>query len=355
VPEAPTPQPPNRLSLMIIMILFSLFLALVLGEIGLRAMGFKPWAPWTLMETSVDNRHVAAMLAEKDPVRGWQNSPGSYTYSGYSPEVAEIVVNINDDGGRSTGIEKTPLNDTQDSIFFVGGSITMGYAISDDETMAWKVASRYPDSKVFNYGVPGYGTLQALQALEEHLPKDQTKKIIFYGLLEHHLNRNVLVATWITNFIGPGKGNLPPYAELDDNGNIVRKPPSTRMPWPLKDKLAMVQLAERSYIETAFKSRSKDKQEVFRQLMLEMVELGKANNAEVVVLFLKITDKGREYFRPLLDAEKISYAECTEAGNLVFQDEYRVTGEGHPNGEINTLFADCVSTYIEEQTSNGRL
>ena len=57
----------------------------------------------------------------------------------------------------------------------------------------------------------------------------------------------------------------------------------------------------------------------------------------------------------MLDAEKISYAECTEAGNLVFQDEYRVTGEGHPNGEINTLFADCVSTYIEEQTSNGRL
>ncbi|MDG2155855.1 MAG: hypothetical protein P8M26_07920, partial [Gammaproteobacteria bacterium] len=65
-------------------------------------MGFKPWAPWTLMETSVDNRHVAAMLAEKDAVRGWQNSPGSYTYSGYSPEVAEIVVNINDDGGRAT-------------------------------------------------------------------------------------------------------------------------------------------------------------------------------------------------------------------------------------------------------------
>ena len=117
----------------------------------------------------------------------------------------------------------------------------------------------------------------------------------------------------------------------------------------------MVQLAERSYIETAFKSRSKDKQEVFRQLMLEMVELGKANNAEVVVLFLKITDKGREYFRPLLDDENISYAECTEAGNLVFQDEYRVIGEGHPNGEINTLFADCASEYIEQESSKDIL
>ena len=39
VSEAPTPESPKRLSLMIIMILFSLFLALMLGEIGLRASG----------------------------------------------------------------------------------------------------------------------------------------------------------------------------------------------------------------------------------------------------------------------------------------------------------------------------
>ena len=344
-----TTKPRNRRSIVILTVTFSLFLALVLGEISLRIMGYKPWAPWSVTERTVDNDHIPAMLAEKVSIRGWRNRPGSYTYSGYSPEVAEIKVNINADGGRATTTANKPLQDNQNSIYFVGGSITMGFAISDHETMAAKLAELYPNRKVFNFGVPGYGTLQSLQTLEEVLPKTKEKKIIFYGLMEHHLYRNVLDDAWINTFTAPGKGSLPPYAGLDKDGTLKRYPPAKRMPWLLKDRLAMVLLAEQAYNRYMFRDRNKNKEEVFRQMMLEMVELGKTNNAEVIVLFLQMHEKSRKYFKTVLTNENISYANCPKVENTVYEKEYRVVGEGHPNPQMNTLFANCASEYIEQK------
>ena len=326
----------------------SLILSLAVGELALRAMGYKPWAPWSLTETTGVNEDIGKKLAEPEPLRAWVNRPGTYQYPGYSPAVDQINVNIRPDGGRYTSTDNPPFNPEQSSIIFVGGSITMGFAISDNETFAWKTKALYPERNVFNYGVPGYGTYQSLLTLENVLPEIPGPKIIFYGLMEHHLNRNVLDATWMHVFATPGKGTLPPYVSLDKSGELQRHPASNRTPWYLKDNLAMVQLAEKSYIDMVAKGRNKDERKIFLKLLAEIETLGNENDAKVVVLFLKIGDKARPVFSQELAEANIAYAECMDERNYAFEKEYTVIGEGHPNGRMNTIWANCISDYIEQ-------
>ena len=73
-------------------------------------------------------------------------------------------------------------------MLLVGCSFTMGWAVADDETWAWRLQELRPDVEVVNRGVGGYGTLQSLLLLEQLLGRDgQRPARVLYGFIDHGL------------------------------------------------------------------------------------------------------------------------------------------------------------------------
>jgi hypothetical protein len=72
-------------------------------------------------------------------------------------------------------------------ITVVGCSFTWGHGVSNDETYA-HILERELQTKVHNYGMGSYGTVQSLKMLEKF---GAGSNLIIYGFIDEHLRRNV--------------------------------------------------------------------------------------------------------------------------------------------------------------------
>ncbi|MEE4185848.1 MAG: hypothetical protein V2J12_08785 [Gammaproteobacteria bacterium] len=324
----------------------SLVLALTAAEGLLRLFGYQPWQPAGLWAPDVDPDHEAPLMTRPDPVRGWANLPGEYVYDGYSAAVDSITVTIAADGSRRTAPGPVAADPGLPALVFAGGSNTFGHAISDWETFPWKLQQRYATHAVYNVGVPGYGTLQALQTLEEQLPQLAGPKLVFYGLIGHHFNRNVLDDNWMRLFAEPGKGQMPPYITVKADGSVQRNPVQQWRPWPLKQRLALVNTAENAVINLLARQRSAQMVPAMHGILREMDAVVSGHDAELVVVLLKIDARRAAQLEEFLTQAGIRVLNCAPAE---IGPEYRVVGEGHPNDRLNTLWADCIGGYLEAE------
>jgi hypothetical protein len=325
------------------LLLVSLAASVAIAEITLRVMGSKPWSPSTTMGDG--SRGNIPLMTEKHPTLGWVNKPGKYQYPGFSPEVARISVSILPSGSRSTNSTNRIPPPSSDKIIFAGGSYTFGFAISDDETFAWKTQTSFPDYDVINLGVPGYGTYQSLLMLEEKLQEIEGKKVIFYGYIGHHEMRNVLHGSWADMFSrAEGETPLPPYATLNEQGELVRHEVSSRSIWPFRGSLALVNRAEIAWLYFISADRWQQGEAVTEQIILKMQALADSYDASFVVLLLKSKSVYSSDLVNFLQSNGVGHADCNPES---FGAAYRVTGEGHPNGQLNSLWAECISNYLE--------
>jgi len=344
VPFANPPQARFGLPTALVLFALSLIFALALAEGALRLLGFQPWQPAGVWAPDVDPEHETPLMTRPHATRSWTNQPGTYRYAGYSAEVDSISVTINADESRSTG--RSPPPSGAPALVFTGGSNTMGWAISDHETYPWKLQQRFPRNPVFNWGVPGYGSLQALLTLEEQLGQVDGRKIAFYGLIGHHYNRNVLHKNWMRLFAAPGKGRMPPYATLDASGTLQRHPPGQWRPWPLKDRLAIVNAAENAAIRLLARRRGAQMVPVMHGLLQQMQRAASRHDAALVVVLLKLDPARADALEAFLANAGIRVLNCVPDD---LGPQYRVKGEGHPNDALNTLWAGCIAGYLERE------
>ena len=327
------------------LILVSTIVSLAVAEVALRVAGYEPWRSANWIPARAAGGEVP-LMTEEHPERGWANKPGKYVYSGYSAEVETITVSILPDEGRLNTSQSLNFAADQPTLIFIGGSNTFGQAISDHETYPWKIQAMYPESKVHNFAVAGYGTYQSLLTLEEKLPAISGSKIIFYGMIGHHINRTVVDSTWVEMFYAPGKGRLPPYATLASDGSLQRNPVEERLPWPLKDKSALIATAEKAYIRAMTRRREADKVDIMAEVLEELRDFSNRNNAELVVVLLRDNGNwGETRVREYLEQNDYRLADCTPAE---YGDEYRVKNEGHPNDKAHTLWAGCINRYLKD-------
>lgn len=350
-PGAPaTAAPRSGRLLPAVLISVSLLVSLALAEGLLRALGFAPWQPAGIWAADVDPDHETPLMTRPHPLRGWANLPGEYVYAGYSAAVDSVTVTIAADGTRSTGPRPAAVNPELPALVFAGGSNTFGYAISDWETFPWKLQQRYATHAVVNLGVPGYGTLQSLQTLEAQLPEIDGPKLVFYGLIGHHFNRNVLHANWMRLLAEPGKGRMPPYITVNADGSVQRHPAQQWQPWPLKERLALVNAAENGVINLSARRRSAQMMPAMQGILREMDAMVRGHDAELVVLLLKIDAKRAGQLELFLTGAGIRVLNCVPAD---MGPQYRVVGEGHPNDQLNTLWAGCIGRYLDREFSAG--
>ena len=60
------------------------------------------------------------------------------------------------------------------------------------------------------------------------------------------------------------------------------------------------------------------------------------------MLFFWIDREGREDYAPFLRASGVGVVNCSRPMTL----DLVIPGEGHPNGKLNALWADCVSRRL---------
>ena len=103
--------------------------------------------------------------------------------------------------------------DSVGQILFLGGAITFGDCVSDQEAYPAILATEYWKKwDVQNSAVIGWSTTQAYMMLSRALKSDSPPSLVIYGMTPHHLDGNYLRRTWLASHTGNGRKQ--PYFEL---------------------------------------------------------------------------------------------------------------------------------------------
>lgn len=146
---------------------------LLLAEAGFRAAGF----PYAMAGAPSESA-----LARFDPEIGWSNRPGLATEVDFGGGT-RVPVSFDEHGLRVAG-PGYRLDPASPSVLFAGCSFTFGHGLPHEETVAGQFGRLAGAAlQPVNLGVQAYGTDQSLLALGRHLPRFDTRAVV-YTLLE---------------------------------------------------------------------------------------------------------------------------------------------------------------------------
>jgi hypothetical protein len=327
----------KNIFLRLIAISIGLLISLGLAELTLRFSGFEPWqySPKDLGEP---------ILHEFDPVLGWKNKPGHYSYPAYNRIGPNVEVTFLDDSSRVTSVNNTGGKSGK-SVVLVGCSFTEGWAVSDNETYPWKLQERFPSARFYNYGTAGYGTYQSLLMLERVLPRVKSPAVVIYGFIMDQEHRNVAPAEWLRLMSAYSRRAhlYLPYVTVDSNGKLIRHAPEKYITFPFREQSALAAFAEERY--TLFKTRGRLERshEATEKLILEMQKLASGYGAKFIVVLLGDSIAQRYFYRTFFDMNGITSIDC----NVPLTAEFTVPVEGHPNGHAHSQWSKCISTRLQ--------
>jgi len=318
----------------IFMFCISIFLMLAGAEILLRLSGVaEPWGSLVQNEPT---------MFVSDAVLGWRPKTGNFTLAPFAPQGHETHYTFLSDGSRATSDQRKA--ESSYDIIFIGGSFTEGFAVSDEETFAWKLQSRFPSLKIGNFGVGGYGTYQSLLLLRKLYRQGIKPGIVVYGFMPFHEERNVANSGWrkvLTEFSRRGHSQLP-FCSLDENGNLVERKPIGYPVLPLHDHLALTDFAVKFYyrfIDMDERKRRKDGFEITKKLMVELNDLAERNSSS---FYVAILGEPQQY-EPFFEQSGIRTIDC----RLVLDENFSVAGEGHPNERAHSEWADRITEFFQ--------
>jgi len=315
----------------------SLFLAVICSELVLRSTGHKPWTYDTLDRNE-------PIMNEPDPELGWRSKAGEYTVPPYVPSGQSTSVTVLDRGRRATGITS---HVGQREIVFVGDSFTHGLAISDHETYTWKLQQMFPGWNVLNYGTSGYGTYQSLLTLERELPLLNSPAVVVYGFFFHQELRNVATPEWLRGLSSYKRRAhvYLPYASLNDEGTLVRHPPTRYPVFPFMQQSALMTFIADQYVRYTGRWRRAQSRQVTELLVVEMKRLAEKHGAKFLTVMLSGPEEAMAYYAERFQRHQVEILNC----NFPMPDDMRVPGEGHPNARMNTQWAQCIQPGLIER------
>lgn len=120
-----------------------------------------------------------------DPELGWALRPST------EKKKEGFSYRTNAQGFRSDKDYTTPLSEDILRIAIFGDSFVHGDEVSIEHTIGSQLETLFPErAEVFNYGISGYGTDQAI-LLAERESKHTQPQVLLLGFLTEHLARNV--------------------------------------------------------------------------------------------------------------------------------------------------------------------
>lgn len=283
--------------------------------------------------------------ARPDPVLGWRNNPGVHP----ADEGPHEPMTIMEDGSRLTG---TPPG-AGPTVLIVGCSYAEGYGVRDDQAFAWKLQQRFPELRIRDFGVPGYGTYQSLMLLQELIERQGIRPaLVIYGFVTFHADRNVMTYPMLEALRSFGGERFsPPHAEAR-TGELQTFPPFVVPAWPLEEHSALVTLLHQTELRLRLANREEQRAQVTSLLLAQMQRTVEAAHGRLLVATLWNGGPDPEtYRRVTADMRKaeIAQIDVTYAGAETRPEKILVGGTGHPGAIIHSWWADKLGQWIVEQ------
>ena len=172
---------PREALLLGMLVLIGSTVGLAIAEAALHMLGLPFPQSTTPSESSI---------GRFDPVEGWSYRPGFSvvdTIRGRAIAMSFDSLGIRVEApGRQTDLAAP-------SVLFIGGSFTFGHGVEYDESFVGRLAVRdHLPYQAVNLGVQGYGTDQALLALEKYYPRFSDVRAVVYTFICDHVRRNAV-------------------------------------------------------------------------------------------------------------------------------------------------------------------
>lgn len=240
--------------------------ALAMGELSARLLGYKPYV--------AQQRNITiepgGSLFTTDQNLGYKVFPGQFRIR---LETGHPFTVTNAPTGHRIS-RSSSLDNGQPEIWIFGCSFAYGYAVDDAGSLPWMLQTRMKDYDIRNYGVPGYGTIHSLIQLRAALKAGEIPLLAVLAYYTNHDERNTfsrrrrkLVASF--GRMGP---MTQPFGRLDHSGNLTTSMADhVYTPFPLMRFSALSHGLEQAYNE--WEERSYDIRAVTQQIIAEMAEL----------------------------------------------------------------------------------
>lgn len=161
--------------------------AVSVGWAGVAALFLTQGVSWVLGD------EVVWLPGRSDPRFAEINWPGSLGYHLRRGEFA-VRYTFDDEGFRRVPPPATRQGDEAEAprpvVLVLGCSFTFGLGVADDATYAAQLQRAWPDYRLVLRARPGWGTTQAVLALDDWLEKQPPPAAVAYGWIDHHSQRN---------------------------------------------------------------------------------------------------------------------------------------------------------------------
>lgn len=310
-----------------------ILVGLALAEGLLRVAGVRPWTPF-------ESFAQVPVMTEAHPELGWVNRPGRYRYPAGPGDAPTVEVTIGPDGARGAG----PSPCEGEALWMMGGSFVYGFGVSDGGTLPAAIAEALPGRCVLNYGVPGYGTVQARGLYQVLVASQSPPQAVVYGLIEYHDARNVAADSWLAALDRAKGGN--PWVTVPgvrwDGATLSEPLPRRYAHWERSESLVVAYLLERAYLaftDMFTSSKTETTVQIVRRWRAEV----EATGGRFVVALLFAPTAGPTYVRRLGE-EGVEVIDLRQGGYPA--PRFQVPGDGHPNEAAHRQWAAALAEAL---------
>lgn len=320
----------------------SLLVTLAVGEVGLRAVGFRPWR---LESPNIVEVEPGGRYYTNDETLGFALLPGKYKVTlqdGYSFETTHLP-----SAQRATSpLGSDDVETPREEIWIFGCSFAYGFSLNDDETFPWLLQERFPEYRILNFGVTGYGTLHSYIQFLDALVERRAPKAVVIVYASFHDVRNTLSRK--------RRKLVAPYAKLvdfslpytvidaeDNMGYLVGEVEYREV--PLMRYSALVHFLERAYNKVTYSSSGG--RAITERIVREMNELSEREGAELFVAGIT----GDPMTADALDRfEKIGIDTVDISVDLSIPEHTNLPRAAHPSALANRQYASKLESFLRD-------
>ena len=331
-------------------IALALSFGIVLAELISRLVGLLPVAfdPAFVSASTVDHeKHLVLDTHtgfQKDPMLGWRLREGSYRFQALGREISKVV--WSNESRATTSLTPSTEQITDDSVLFFGDSLVHGSGLSDHETAAWILQSRYPSVRVFNFGAGGYGLCHVFYQANRILGGIQAKRLkVIVGLSDFLILRNTssLLADFDVARNKVEGSSRYPNCKLTEHGEVVVTAPRIfTFQKSLLARSAFASSIYRAYLAFQGSPSSEQREAIITTGLLDLKRLLLRQESEVLVFLLSFSDtESKRRYKKFLREASIPFID----GRHKSSPEYTLP-DTHPNEKMNREWADILESHL---------
>lgn len=240
-----------------------------------------------------------------------------------------FVADNNDQGFRRCRPAAAQAEDNRPEIWIFGCSITFGWALDNRHTYPWLVQAALPLYRVANFGVNGYGNIQALIQLRDLIAQGRRARAVVFTYGDLHLARNLATPFHLT-----GQAELDRYA-----GGRLRYPRAVVVPGrPVAVRLV-------PFTETGPEPDLAEQYRTAQAIFTDLAELCRRNGILPLLGFIEGPDND-----PVVAKWRRDRGRVIDMRVDYTQQRYNLLPtDSHPNAAANRIYAQRITTALRSR------